>query len=176
MVSALSLIGRRPARVHTTVRFTPSIRESDIGVCLAAAPGFAARVGARATQLMAPSQRSKALPSPRQSRPSSERLRFRRQSCGANVARTASRVATQVVRDFFGSLCSTVCSLLLIRSADGEWQRDVVARTILEKAAEKWSERRDLNSRPPVPQTGMLCVSGVLASPALTRSDYISSP
>jgi hypothetical protein len=41
-------------------------------------------------------------------------------------------------------------------SADGEWQRDVVARTILEKAAEKWSERRDLNSRPPVPQTGAL--------------------
>jgi len=28
--------------------------------CLAAAPGFAARVGSRATQLMAPSQRSKA--------------------------------------------------------------------------------------------------------------------
>ena len=32
MVSALSLIGRRPARVHTTVRFTPSITEGDLGV------------------------------------------------------------------------------------------------------------------------------------------------
>jgi len=65
--------------------------------------------------------------------------------------------------------------LLLIRSADGEWQRDVVARTILEKAAEKWSERRDLNSRPPVPQSGNYCFSSVFATPTVTYGLYISN-
>ena len=64
-----------------------------------------------------------------------------------------------VARDYLGTFCAVSGLLGPFRSHFREWGCRRAIGERLGNWEEKWSERGDLNSRPPVPQSGTLCFS-----------------